>query len=203
MRTIITILAIAPSIATIAQEAGTVAQLAERRVPDTAHVQASRWSGRGGSFPRLGQPIEPMAMRVITWEFGDGSLSHILPPRPWRPSDDAVVRSACMAPFREHNGGSACVSSAESWPCDDRRTEPRPQVISGIDQPVLVTTGLGTRDIRVRMIDPMGRDGMRPVQQRFSSGRWALAGAGDEHHPLFITLQDLSTGECWRAGIDL
>lgn len=203
MRTIITILAILPWVGAIAQEDGTVAQVAEQRIPDTTHVQASRWSGRGGKFA-LGQPIEPMAMRAITWEFGDGSLSHVLPPRPWRASDVVTEPSAYMAPYRERNGGSGCVAANQASLCDDRSGEPRPQVIFETGQSVLVTTGLGACYLQVRMLDPVGRDGVPAMEQHFVSGRWALDGVNDDpRRPLFITLQDLSTGERWRAGVEL
>lgn len=201
MRTLFIPLALLPWIGAIAQE-GAVAQVAEQRIPDTARVRVSRWAGSGGKF-MLGQPIEPMAMRAITWEFGDGSLSHIMPPRPWIPSDAMTAPSVCMAPFRERNGGSACVAVCQTWPCDDRPGEPRPLVISETGQPVLITTGLDACYLQVRMLDPVGRDGVPAVDQHFVSGRWALDGAKDPRRPLFITLQDLSTGERWRAGVEL
>lgn len=225
MRTVITILAILPWIGAIAQGDGTIALItsfgpldsagvrtsrwsgsggsfAALPPEDTGHVRASRWSGRGGTF-RLGEPIEPMPLRAITWEFGDGSLSHILPPRPWRPSDGIRDPSASMAPFRERNGGSPCVAAAQGWPCEERATEPRPSIISESGQPVLITTGLGVRYLRVRMLEAMGRDRAPAVVQRFVPGRWAFGGNSNAGRPVFITLQDLSTGERWRAGVDL
>lgn len=202
MRTLFIPLALLPWIGAIGQEEGAVAQVAEQRMPDTARVQVSRWTGSGGKF-MLGQPIEPMAMRAVTWEFGDGSLSHIMPPRPWSPSDAMSARSVCMAPFRERNGGSACVAVSQAFPCEDRAGDPRPQVISETGQPVLITTGFDVSYLQVRMLDPLGRDGVPVMGQHFASGRWALDGAKDPRRPLFITLQDLSTGERWRAGVEL
>lgn len=225
MRTVLTILAILPWIGAIAQGDGTIAQVTSFGAPDSAIVRTSRWSGRGGSFASvppadtglvmvsrssgtggafvLGQPIQPITMRAITWEFGDGSLSHILPPRPWKPTDITVERCASMAPLRERSGGSPCVAAAQGSRKDDRSGEPRPEVVSETGQPVLVTTGLGVRYLQVRMLDPRGRDCSPVVRQRFASGRWALERSGDPDAPLFITLQDLSTGERWRAGVDL
>jgi hypothetical protein len=185
-----------------AQEDGTGAQVASVLMQDSGHARVPRWSGRGGTFV-VGQPIEPMTMRAITWEFGDGSLSRILPPRPRRSSDDMMERSVSMAPFREHNGGSPCVAATQGSQNEDRAVEPRPQVVSETGQPVLVTTGLGVCYLKVRMVDPMGRDRSPAVCQHFASGRWALDGKSDPRRPLFITLQDLSTGERWRAGVDL
>lgn len=225
MRTVITILAILPWIGAIAQEDGTIAQVTSSGAPDSAIVRTSRWSGRGGSFAKvpaadtgratvsrwsgtdgsfaLGQPIQPITMRAITWEFGDGSLSHILPPRPWKPTDIRAERCASMAPFRERSGGSPCVAAAQGSWREVRSGEPRPEVVSETGQPVLVTTGFDVRYLQVRMLDPMGRDGSPVIRQRFASGRWALERIGDPETPLFITLQDLSTGERWRAGVDL
>lgn len=80
--------------------------------------------------------------------------------------------------------------------------EPRPQVIIENGLPVLVTTGLGVTDIGAATIDPVS--GQSTVQSgRYASGRWAFGSAGDPEHPRFIILQDLSTGQRWRAGVDL
>ena len=225
MRTIITILAILPWVVAIAQEDGAIAQVTAVEANDSGSVRTSRWSGSGGSFAvvppadtgramvtrwsgtgvsfALGQPIQPISMRAITWEFGDGSLSHILPPQPWRPTDLIAEPRMTMAPFRERSGGSPCVSAAQGSIKEERSGEPRPEVVTEAGQPVLVTTGFGVRYLQVRMLDPTGRDRSAVLCQRFSSGRWALERAGDPDAPLFITLQDISTGERWRAGVDL
>ena len=107
-----------------------------------------------------------------------------------------------MAPFRERNGGSPCVAAVQGSRSEDRAMEPRPQVVSETGQPVLVTTGLGVRYLRVRMLEAIGRDGAPTMEQRFVPGRWALGGISASDRPLFITLQDLSTGERWRAGVE-
>jgi len=224
MRRVITMLAILPWSGTMAQEDGTIAQVIAVGAIDSGSVKSSRWYGSGGSFatvppvdpgramaPRgsgasgafaLGQPIQPITLRAITWEFGDGSLSHILPPQPWRPTDMMEEPRVSMAPFRERSGGSPCVATAQGCRREDGSGEPLPEVVSEAGQPVLITTGFGVRYLQVRMLDPTGRDGSPVICQRFASGRWALDHIGDPDAPLFITLQDISTGERWRAGID-
>lgn len=183
-----------------AQEEGTGVQVASVLSKDTGGSPAGRWSGSGRAFT-IGQPIEPVSLRAVTWEFGDGSLSNILPPRPWRSSDGASERVVPMAPLREHNGGSPCVAASEEIEVDADAVL-RPRVIFESGVPVLVNTGLEGRYLAVRMIDPI-RGGGALLERGFSSGRWAFTDGRDDQGPRFITLQDLATGERWSSGAAL
>lgn len=175
-------------------------RLASTHRSDAAPPEVRRWSGAGGSFGP-GQPIAPLTMRAITWEFGDGSLSDILPPRPWQASDGVRGAYADMSPFRERAGGSPCVLSCAT-PDSDGPEDPQAFVVSGNGELTLVTTGLEVRDLRVRIAD-----GVNPkrviAEQCFTSGRWSLPVRSGHNGPWFVTLQDMATGEQWRAGVEL
>ena len=201
MRSTITLAMALCLVSVSAQEEVTGAQVASVLPQDPGKTPSTRWSGSGRNF-RAGQPIEPIALRAVTWEFGDGSLSRILPPRSWRASDKVDTRVVPMAPFRERNGGSPCVAVAHEWRNDEDAPEPRPQVVIESGVPVLVTTGSGDRHLVVRMQDPVSGQGT-VVERGFASGRWAFGTADEPGRPLFITLQDLATGERWRAGVNL
>lgn len=107
-----------------------------------------------------------------------------------------------MAPYREHHGGSACVGAMCAAMIGEGPGEPRAQVIIENGLPVLVTTGLGVMNIGAGSIDPVSGNGTF-LTGRYTSGRWAFGNTSDPEHPHFIILQDLSTGERWRAGVDL
>lgn len=200
MRSIITIAMALSVLATAAQEEATGTQVVSvlGRGPDS---ELSRRPGGGREFA-TGQPMEPVVMRAITWEFGDGSFSRVLPPRPWRPSDRVARHVMPMAPLREHNGGSPCVAVAHECCLEDATSDPHPYVVMESGEPVLVTTGSDDRLLAVRMLDAIS--GAGPVIERgFASGRWALPPDEGHAHPVFITLQDVATGERWRTCTEL
>lgn len=203
MRSTLTVLLAAWLSGVSAQDAVTDDQVASVLERAPARSVVEKWSGAGRSFRSddpLG-PIEPIPLELTPWEFGDGSRSRILPPRPWSPADQVAATRDHMAPFRERHGGSPCVAMSRSWPQEPDPAEPRPALICESGLPVLVTTGLDAQGLRVRVVDPITGRGSSS-ERIYSSGRWAL-GAPAFSGPAFIILQDMRTGERWRAGIGL
>ena len=182
------------------QNTGPDERMANVQTPAAPKPDLRRWSGAGGSFGP-GQPIAPLPMRAITWEFGDGSRSDILPPRPWQASDAVEVEQSDMSPFNERAGGSPCVLSCAT-PAPNGPDDPQAYVVSGNGELTLVTTGLGSRELRIHLAD-----GVRPrlviLERCFTSGRWPLPSGSTLPGPRFITLQDVATGEVWCAGVGL
>lgn len=166
------------------------------RVPATMH-----WSGAGGRFGP-GQMIDPMPLRAIIWEFGDGGLGSILAPQPWRPEEGGLEHPLSDAPWSEHVGGSPCVSASADHRVEERSGDPRPYIVPNSGRTLLVTTGMGGRHLAVHIGDGV-RTSSELASRRFASGRWELTGTDGvgRDGPLFITLVDPSTGERWYAGV--
>lgn|GEM_PF-3392034 len=203
MRTITFITTWAVLLPTMAQQTAPDDRLADltTAAPLDRTPATMRWSGAGGRFGP-GQMIDPMPLRAIVWEFGDGGLGSILPPRPWSPEEDGLESAVPMAPWREHAGGSPCVTAPDPTTEEEAPDDPHPYIIPGMEHPVLVTTGMGGKRLAVRAGDAVRTNG-ELAARRFASGRWELPSSGvlPQAGPLFITLVDQGTGERWYAGV--
>ncbi len=156
------------------------------------------------SVPKTDDSMKSLDHGIVRFDFGDGSVSHIYPPRPYSDGHASLDRTfPCHAILDRVVLNSAPVANVnEVLQDDDEVTETAPVLEEDRDHWVLVFRGDFVREISVRATDRFGNCAQYEEEGRTKLGRWELPPDVINSDSRFLVVQDNSAGSRWVIPTD-
>lgn len=154
------------------------------------------------SVPKTDDSMKSLEHGIVRFDFGDGSVSHIYPPRPYSEGHASLDRTFHAILDRVALNSAPVADVNEVLQDDDEAAEAAPVLLEDRDQWVLVFRGDFVREISVRATDRLGNCAQYEEEGRTKLGRWELPPDVINADSRFLVVQDNSAGSRWVIPTD-